>query len=306
MPNRILREGINSSLRVDELSAEAEVFYRRLMSAVDDFGRFDAHPDLLLSKLYPLRIRKIKPGRIEAWLEETVKAGLVLVYCADGKEYLEIDDFRQQIRSKISKYPAPAQQMLRTCAADEIICAADATQMKSFAHLDVSVSGDVSVSVSEDVSCTEPSETASVPVTIEDEPADRIVLTFPVNKTISSSAEQWHLSESKLAEWQDAFPYLNAFDECRKALQWVIDNPTRRKTAAGMTKFLNTWMGKSQNSKGGTPNVRPTANQAREFNNASSFQKFRALAAAASLAEGGGGPASSGAIVQREENGGTD
>lgn len=49
-----------------------------------------------------------------------------------------------------------------------------------------------------------------------------------------------------------------------------------------------------------------SATQAREQRNASSFEKFKRLAAAASLAEGGGSSASSGAIVQREENGGTD
>jgi hypothetical protein len=42
MPVRILREGILTSERVDTLSPAAEVFYRRLMSVVDDFGRFSA------------------------------------------------------------------------------------------------------------------------------------------------------------------------------------------------------------------------------------------------------------------------
>ena len=49
-----------------------------------------------------------------------------------------------------------------------------------------------------------------------------------------------------------------------------------------------------------------SATQAREQRNASSFEKFKRLAAAASIAEGGGGPSGSGAIVQREENGGAD
>ena len=41
MPNRIIREGILSSDRVDQLDPPAEVFYRRLMSKVDDHGLFD-------------------------------------------------------------------------------------------------------------------------------------------------------------------------------------------------------------------------------------------------------------------------
>jgi hypothetical protein len=39
MPSRLLREGILDSEAVNALSFAAEVFYRRLMSVVDDFGR---------------------------------------------------------------------------------------------------------------------------------------------------------------------------------------------------------------------------------------------------------------------------
>ena len=49
MPNRILREGILSSERVDALSEGAEILYRRLMSVVDDYGRYFAHPTLIRS-----------------------------------------------------------------------------------------------------------------------------------------------------------------------------------------------------------------------------------------------------------------
>src|SRR3990167_11311858 len=56
MPNRILREGILSSERINTLSVHAELFYRRLLSVVDDYGRFFAHPALLRSACYPLRV----------------------------------------------------------------------------------------------------------------------------------------------------------------------------------------------------------------------------------------------------------
>lgn len=47
MPNRILREGILTSPNVARLGWAEEVFYRRLMSVVDDFGRYYARPALL-------------------------------------------------------------------------------------------------------------------------------------------------------------------------------------------------------------------------------------------------------------------
>ncbi len=48
MPVRLIRPGILSSLRVNRLTEGQEVFYRRLLSVVDDFGRYDAVPALLV------------------------------------------------------------------------------------------------------------------------------------------------------------------------------------------------------------------------------------------------------------------
>lgn len=106
MPNRILREGILTSDRVEKLSDGAEVFYRRLMSVVDDYGRFDARPMLLMTGCYPLRADVMKPASIAHWIKECVDAGLIRLYEVKGKPYLELLDFRQQTRTK-EKYPAP-------------------------------------------------------------------------------------------------------------------------------------------------------------------------------------------------------
>lgn len=139
VPNRILRDGILSSERVASLGWPAEVFYRRLMSVVDDFGRYYATPMLLRAACYPLHLDKVSDADVGKWLEATQKAGLVSVYPAsDGKRYLQMADFRQQMRAKDSRYPADAKQMLSTCSAD-------ATHLLANAHLDVDVDVDVCV-----------------------------------------------------------------------------------------------------------------------------------------------------------------
>ena len=84
MPNRILREGILSSERINTLSVHAELFYRRLLSVVDDYGRFFAHPALLRSACYPLRVDRVNERLVGAWLSETVTAGLVETYRVKG------------------------------------------------------------------------------------------------------------------------------------------------------------------------------------------------------------------------------
>lgn len=130
MPNRILREGILTSERLEELNWAEEVFYRRLMSVVDDFGRYYARPALLRAACYPLLLTKVSDSDIEKWLTACVNAALVRVYPAlDGKRYLEMIDFRQQVRAVASKFPA-----------FDGACTASATQLHSnseaSAHLD--------------------------------------------------------------------------------------------------------------------------------------------------------------------------
>ena len=143
MPNRIIREDILSSENVDKLDYAAEVFYRRLLNRVDDYGRFYANAHLLLANLYPLRSDVIKCSQINEWLSYCVLANLLVVYEFDGKIYLQVEKFRQQLRSP-SKFPDPNHQN-----ADHMI--SDAKQVSSNGNhlntLSVSVSEDVSVSV---------------------------------------------------------------------------------------------------------------------------------------------------------------
>lgn len=117
MPSRILREGIVSSERVNKLSEKAEVFYRRLMSVVDDYGRYFAHPAILRTACYPLRLDTTSEADIKQLLGECVDAGLVLFYNA-GK-HIQLTDFKQQTRSA-SKFPQPTEEeLLIKCKADD-------------------------------------------------------------------------------------------------------------------------------------------------------------------------------------------
>jgi hypothetical protein len=106
MPTRILRDGINDSLRINALSERAELFYRRLMSIVDDFGRYEAEPLILHAKLYGLR-RSVSVEEVEGFLEECCVGGddaLVTTYTIGKKKYLQINQFGQ--RERTAKYPA--------------------------------------------------------------------------------------------------------------------------------------------------------------------------------------------------------
>ena len=108
MPNRILKESICTSEEIDKLSPLQETVFYRLIVNCDDFGRFDARPKILKSKLFPLK--DIRVEQIEAALEALSSAELVILYEVDGKPFLQMKtwDRHQRVRAKVSKYPAPA------------------------------------------------------------------------------------------------------------------------------------------------------------------------------------------------------
>lgn len=110
MANRIVKEGILRSDKVNSLSWTAEVFYRRLMSVADDFGRFDARLPIVRSALYPLRLDRVSEADIVKWMNECSEAGLISQYEVDNKPYMEIIEFGQTLRIKKSKYPCKQTQ----------------------------------------------------------------------------------------------------------------------------------------------------------------------------------------------------
>ena len=117
MPNRILKETICTSDNLDQLSAFHEtVFYRMIVNCVD-FGRMDARPKILASKLFPLK--DIRPAQMEGALRALTSAELVILYEVDGKPYLYLPTWaqHQRIRNKRSKYPEPVicQQSAANC-----------------------------------------------------------------------------------------------------------------------------------------------------------------------------------------------
>jgi hypothetical protein len=114
MPNRILREAILDSCAVNSLSPQAELFYRRLMSVVDDFGRFDARPSVLRSRCYPLTVDKVREADISRWMAECQKAGLIALYDNADRQYLLFFKLGEP-RAKSSKYPPPLEG-LAACA----------------------------------------------------------------------------------------------------------------------------------------------------------------------------------------------
>lgn len=114
MSNRVIRDGILTSVAVNQLDWPEEVFFRRLLSYVDDFGRCEVHPSLFRGFLYSCKIDSVTEKMIEGWLAACVRAGLVKLYTVNGKNYLEVLKFDQKLRRMIARCPAPPDLVSKT------------------------------------------------------------------------------------------------------------------------------------------------------------------------------------------------
>jgi hypothetical protein len=72
----------------------------------------------------------------------------------------------------------------------------------------------------------------------ERRPDDPVVLEFPLR---SASGETWPLYRSKLLEYAESYEVSpeEALARLRHFRQWLVDHPTKRKTARGMPRALN-------------------------------------------------------------------
>lgn len=110
MPSRVIRGEINSSASLSRVSIGAELTFDRLITAVDDYGRFDARPVILKAGLFPVR-DAATPKKIAGWVAELAREGCVRLYEVGGRPYLAMTAWEKHRgkgrRGTESKFPEP-------------------------------------------------------------------------------------------------------------------------------------------------------------------------------------------------------
>ncbi len=109
MPQRFLRPGLTTSQRFNSVSYQAQIFYVRILTLVDDFGRYEADSRLLRSHAFPFGDpsgKEITLKAIENICNQLSSGGLIAFYVtADGKKYLQVVRWQERPRAEKSKYP---------------------------------------------------------------------------------------------------------------------------------------------------------------------------------------------------------
>lgn len=91
-------------------------------------------------------------------------------------------------------------------------------------------------------------------------PALAPAICLPTN-LFKSRGEEVAFSQDQLDAYGTTFPAVDVPQQFREMRQWLIDNPERRKTAKGMGKFVNGWLGKEQDKGNGQAGRKSTPHQ---------------------------------------------
>lgn len=84
-------------------------FYIRLITVVDDYGRYEAHPSLLSNECFPYGDDMglaVPRAKIEGMLRSLASRDLLMVYEHEGKQFFQLSRWKERVRTD-SKYPDP-------------------------------------------------------------------------------------------------------------------------------------------------------------------------------------------------------
>jgi len=113
MPDRIIRERCRRSPTLQHLSDAAERAWWRLTVAADDYGRFEADPEILLAELMPRKPAGWTPAKMARVIDEWAAGDdpVIHLYRVEGDErtYGHAITFHEHQRERTSKpkYPDP-------------------------------------------------------------------------------------------------------------------------------------------------------------------------------------------------------
>ena len=216
MPNRLLKEGIVDSERIDALSPDAEVCYYRLLVVADDLGRMDARTAIVRSRCFPLKEQSNMAAKIEGWLSELSSKFLILRYTVAGQPYLQIAKWDQRVRSN-GKYPEPSDDDL---SAYRERLSAGGGQEPAGGGLGLGKGKGLGASTN----------------------------------VVRFDAGEWTVPDLLESQWVKAYPAVDIRKELASASAWLLANPKNAKS--NYARFLTSWLSRAQDKakpQGGGP-----------------------------------------------------
>ena len=224
MPNRLLKEGIRTSKKINSLSDFEFRTWAYLITYVDDYGRGSADPELLKGFVFPRR-KEVREQDIRKALAALERTGSILLYDVAGEPYFCFPNWseHQRIQTKKSKYPAPAD--------------CDMSRWLTVIHGD---SPPESESNPNPESESNPKEGGGEPQTASP----------PVVSILLNDGTEYPVSQEQCQEWAGVYPAVDVIQQLREMREWCLNNPAKRKTAKGVRSFITRWLAEEQDRGG--------------------------------------------------------
>ena len=224
MPNRLLKEGIRTSKKINSLSDFEFRTWAYLITYVDDYGRGSADPELLKGFVFPRR-KEVREQDIRKALAALERTGSILLYDVAGEPYFCFPNWseHQRIQTKKSKYPAPAD--------------CDMSRWLTVIHGDSPPESNPNPNPESE---SNPKEGGGEP-----QAASPPVVSIPLN-----DGTEFSVSQEQCQEWAGVYPAVNVIQQLREMREWCLNNPAKRKTARGVRGFITRWLAKEQDRGG--------------------------------------------------------
>lgn len=224
---RIILKSISESKKLAGLKTDgARLLYTWLIPHVDVNGCFSGDPEVIRGKVFT-RLGKTTQI-IEDYLIELSDFGLIVRYSAKGDDFLCIPDFiekqphLQPNKEGKPRIPRPTPDQLQTKSHTSKVKQSKVKQSKK----------------------------------------DLELPRKPRKSSVRFDYETYKLTgitDQDYTDWSEAFPAVDIRQEIKSARQWLIDNPTKRKTL--IRRFLTNWLRRNQEKGGVRKNEQSTKHQ---------------------------------------------
>lgn len=217
---RTIKPEFFTSEDIVELDALTRLFYISLWCEADREGRLKWKPGTLKLRYFPA-----DSCDVEQMGKDLEGRGLIELYEVDGSNYAEIPGFKSH-------------QVINNRESDSILPENSKNAHASFTR-ESGVQGEGRKG--------KEGKGRSICAAQESAPPeeDETVATISTNR-----GEEYPVTKTHVLELVELYPMVDINLELKKMKKWCDDNKRRRKTKAGMRKFIHGWLGRAQNDSG--------------------------------------------------------
>ena len=234
MPNRLIKETIRTSKKINSLSDFEFRTWAYLVTYVDDYGRGSADPEILKGFVFPRR-KEVREQDIQKALAALERTGSILLYEVAGEPYFCFPNWseHQRIQTKKSKYPAPSDS--------------DISRWVTVGHGESPPESNPNPNPNPNPE-SNPKDYCAEPQAADAPP----VISLPLN-----DGTFFDVSENDRAKWSQLYPNVDVLQQLRNMAGWCDANPTKRKTRGGIKRFITAWLSREQDKGGKAPQNKP-------------------------------------------------